>query len=150
MMSGSKRAIELFKGGFNCCQAVLAGLCGELGLKEQIALKIACGFGSGIARRQEICGAVSGAVMVIGLKYGRDRIDDRQAVETTYTLAQTMIREFTELHGSACCRDLLRCDISTAEGRKQAEAAGLFATKCTSYVEDAARLVERIVSPSPA
>lgn len=118
MVSRVKRAAELFGSGYNCCQAVLGAYCDAFGLNEETALKIACGFGSGIARRQEICGAVSGAIMVAGLRHGRTRLDDREAVEKTYHATQSICREFTERHNSIACRELLGCDISTFEGKK--------------------------------
>jgi C_GCAxxG_C_C family probable redox protein len=142
MVSRAQKAAELFDSGFNCCQAVLGAFCGEFGLDEETALKIACGFGSGVARRQEICGAVSGAIMVAGLRHGRARLDDREAVEKTYSAAQSIVSEFIERHGSVACRELLGCDISTAESRRRAEADGLYA-KCALYVKDAALLAAR-------
>jgi C_GCAxxG_C_C family probable redox protein len=78
MTSGKKeKTIDAFRKGFNCSQAVLSSFSPDLGLEKETALKIACGFGAGMAKLQETCGAVTGAVMVLGLKYGKYKEDDK-------------------------------------------------------------------------
>lgn len=138
------RARRMFEGGHLCSQSVLATYGDLYGLDQAAALKIACGLGSGIARTGEVCGAVTGAVMVAGLAHGRVEPQDRDALETTYSAVRRILTGFAAKHGSINCRELLGCDISTPEARKEAEQKGLFATKCTQFVEDAARLVESI------
>jgi len=136
----AERALELFQSGFNCSQAVLAAHSSDFNLDPEIALRLASGFGSGIARRQEMCGAVTGALMVSGLRCGRATLEDTGAVERAYADAQRIIQGFVELHGTVSCRELLGCDLTTSQGRQKAAAAGLFATKCARFVADAARL----------
>jgi len=138
------KAREMFLAGHLCSQAVLAAYCDCFDLDQATALRIACGFGSGIARRQEICGAVSGAIMVAGLKLGRVEAQDLDAVERTYEAVRDIIAKFTEQHGTILCRELLGCDISLPEARREAAERGLFATKCAGYVADGARLAAEI------
>lgn len=138
-MNHTEKAMELFSRGFVCSQAVLGAFCETMGLDERQALKIANGFGGGIARSQQICGAVSGAVMVIGLKYGRADIQNTAAHEETYRKIDNFCERFKELNGSCNCRELLGC--SLAEAREK----GYFSTLCLKYVQDAARLLENLL-----
>ncbi|OGV60762.1 MAG: hypothetical protein A2283_14660 [Lentisphaerae bacterium RIFOXYA12_FULL_48_11] len=81
-------------------------------------MKIACGFGAGMVRRQEICGAVAGRILVLGLKYGRGEGQDRAATEETCAKTQELMRCFEVRHGTCnCCQLLGECDFSTEEGR---------------------------------
>jgi C_GCAxxG_C_C family probable redox protein len=111
-------AVEKFNMGLNCSQAVLSSYCEQLGLDCQTGIKIATGFGGGM-RMGETCGAVTGAFMVLSLKYGNTAIEDTQAKEKTYEKIIEFTKRFRSRVGSATCRELLGCDISTPEGRKQ-------------------------------
>jgi C_GCAxxG_C_C family probable redox protein len=144
-MSKADEAAETFHGGFNCAQAVLAAFAPELGLEHELALRVAGGFGGGIGRMGEVCGAVTGAVLAIGLKYGKYQPEDNAAREKTYALVQEFARRFQERHGHLLCRDLLGCDISTPEGRKQASDSGLHDTLCPQLVRDATEIVEALL-----
>lgn len=129
-----KMASDLFNGGNNCSQAVLTAFASDYGLDEETALKITCGFGSGV-RNAEICGAVSGAVMVIGLKYGYSKEICNQKTEE-------FTAKFKAENGSVVCRKLLNCDISTPAGREKAIAGNLFNTKCLDMVVSAVTILE--------
>jgi len=93
----------------------------------------------------ETCGAVTGALMVIGLKYGMTQAKDEAAREQTYKLAQELAARFKERHRSIICRELLGYDLSSPEGRKAAYDKGLFSTLCPQLVRDAAEIVEEIL-----
>ena len=84
MKSKSEIAVEKFLGGFNCAQSVFYSFCDDLQFDNNTALKIACGFGAGMGRKEEVCGAVSGGVLVLGIKYGRGEKDEKTATELTY------------------------------------------------------------------
>jgi C_GCAxxG_C_C family probable redox protein len=144
-MSRVEEAVTYFKEGFVCSQAVLSAYSMQLGLDRDTALKIADGFGGGMARRGETCGAVTGAFMVIGLKHGRAAVEDAQAHETTYGLVNEFVRRFKLRNGSIVCRELLGCDISTPEGLRSARQQNLFTTVCPKYVRDAAEIIEEIL-----
>jgi C_GCAxxG_C_C family probable redox protein len=144
-MDRATKAMEIFNSGFNCSQSVLAAFCNEFGLHGEIALKIACGFGGGMGRKAKTCGAVTGAFMVIGLKHGQTQSGDKAAKERTYGLLREFADLFAKKHGSIECRELLACDISTPEGFKMADEKGLFKTICPKCVEDAVKILEKIV-----
>ncbi len=138
-------SVKLFRSGFSCSQAVFSAFSESLGLKKELALKIAQPFGGGIAQRGETCGAAAGAFLVIGLKYGRTRPDDTVAKETTYELMHEFIRRFQTAHGSIVCKELLGHDLSTPEGHDQAAEDGLFESLCPELVKSAATLLEELL-----
>lgn len=144
-MSRVEEAVACFKEGFVCSQAVLLAYSVQLGLDRDTALKIADGFGGGIGRMGETCGAVTGAFMVIGLKHGRIAVEDAQAHEKTYGLVNEFVHRFKSRNRSVVCRELLSCDISTPEGLQNARQQNLFATICPGYVRDAAEIIEEIL-----
>lgn len=131
--------------GFSCSQAVFSAFAPQLGLDRDLALKIGSAFGGGIARRGETCGAVTGALMVIGLKYGRTSVEDEQAKEQTYALAQRFVETFTRRNGSIVCQELLGCDISIPEQRELAREREIFSTLCPKLVRDAAEITAHIL-----
>jgi len=129
-----KKASELYGGGLYCSQAVLSAFCDKYGVDENLAYRISCGLNSG-CRCADVCGAVSGAILVIGLKYGDDK-----AVCNLKT--EEYIKIFKEMNGSIKCRDLLGCDISTPNGKEKAISENLFKTRCTDMVISAAQLLD--------
>jgi C_GCAxxG_C_C family probable redox protein len=144
-MSTIEEAVACFKEGFVCSQAVLSVYSAQFGLDHDTALKIADGFGGGMARMGETCGAVTGAFMVIGLKHGRIAVEDTRAHETTYDLMGEFVRRFRSRNGSIVCRELLGCDIGSPEGLQSARQQNLFVTVCPGYVRDAAEILEEIL-----
>ncbi|MFX0163142.1 MAG: C-GCAxxG-C-C family protein [Candidatus Hodarchaeota archaeon] len=142
-MSRVEQAVSCFKEGFSCSQALLSTYGVEFGLDRETALKVSGAFGGGMGRMGETCGAVTGAFMVIGLKYGNTRVDDRQAKEKTYSLVKEFVDKFKSRNGSIVCRELLGCDISTPEGMEIAKEKNLFATLCPKLVSDAAEIIEQ-------
>ena len=137
-------AAELFRNGFLCSQAILATFCASYGLDRNSALKIASGLGSGM-RCAEICGAVSGAVLVIGLKYGYMDAKDRTAKKSCDAKVEEFVRVFTERNkGHIICRDILGCDITTSEGKQKARDEKLFTTVCVDMVVSAATILEEL------
>jgi C_GCAxxG_C_C family probable redox protein len=144
-MSKVEEAVACFKEGFVCSQAVLSVYGEQFGLDRDAALKIADGFGGGMARMGETCGAVTGAFMVIGLKHGRATVEDAQAHETTYRLVNEFVRRFQSRNRSIVCRELLGCDISTPDGLRSARQQNLFTKVCPGYVRDAAEIIEEIL-----
>ena len=133
--------MKSFETGFSCAPAVLTAFSKEYGLPEDISNRIACAFGGGIARRSLTCGAVSGALMVIGLKYGMDKAEDRAAKELTYTKTNEFCKLFIEKYGSVNCTELLGCDLATEDGRKYFKEKMLLTQKCNNYVKDACEIL---------
>ena len=139
------RAASCFEQGFSCTQALLSTYGAEFGLNRETALKVAGAFGGGMAQTAETCGSVTGALMVIGLKYGMTRVEDKQSKFNTYGLAKDFMDKFKSLNGSIVCRELLGYDISTPDGLQAAREKGLFTTLCPKFVKDAAGIVEDIL-----
>ena len=144
-MSKAEEAKKQFEKGFFCAPAVLSTYSEQLGLEKALALKIACGFGAGIGRMGRTCGAVTGALMVIGLKHGQVNLADQESQQTTYTLVKEFIDRFTALHGSIECKELIGYDLSNSGELKLASESGVFKNKCPIFVYDSARILEDVL-----
>jgi len=140
-----KKAVETYLSGFNCSQAVFSSFAPAMGLGEKEALKITSGFGAGICYKGEICGAVSGAYMALGLKYGRWKSEDADSKEKTYALMREFDKQFMARNGSLYCNRLLEGDMSTQEGRKAINDAHRFKTHCPRFVKDAAEIAGNLI-----
>ena len=134
-----------FKGEFNCCQAIIMTYGPEFGLSKDIGMRMGTGFAGGVARHGEVCGAVTGAIMVLGLKHGMTGESDDKARDDTYELVSEFINKFKIMNGSIRCRDLLNCNLSTLEGRQIAKEKDLFNTLCPRFVTDAAEILEEMI-----
>ena len=143
--SKAEEAVACFEKGFVCSQAVFATYAESLGLNSEIALPIADAFGAGMGGMAETCGAVTGAFMVIGLKYGRVHTEDSEAKEKTRRLIKEFVKRFKDRNGSIICKTLLDVDISTDEGMKTANEKGLFDSHCAKFVRDAAEILENLL-----
>jgi len=145
-MEKPETALDSFSKGITCSAAVFSAFSKEMGLEENMARKIACGFGAGISRTGNICGAVSGGIMVIGLKYGKEFPgDDGGATEKTRALTRQFLQEFRQKHGSVNCTEILGHNLSIPAEYDAAAKANLFKTKCPACVHDAAEILERIL-----
>ena len=136
-------AVACFNNGFNCAQAILSTYCKEYGLDEKTALQIACGFGAGMGRLQETCGAVSGAYLLIGLKHGQYLKDDEASKEKTYAMVQKFAQLFVAKNKTTNCRELLGVDLIS--GDKQAVTERV-RDICPRMVRDAAEILESMMS----
>jgi C_GCAxxG_C_C family probable redox protein len=143
-MSKAELAVACFKEGFACSQAVFSTYAPDLGLDRETALKIAAAFGGGIARTGDICGAVSGALMVLSLRHAVTFASEDEK-QKLYNLARELIASFRERNGAIICRQLLNCDLGTPEGHKYAKERKLTATICPKYIRDAAVIVEQLL-----
>jgi C_GCAxxG_C_C family probable redox protein len=144
-MTEAESAVALFREGFSCSQAVFAAFSGEFGLDRETSLKLSQPFGGGMAHLGEACGAVTGAFMVLGLKYGRTKADDLEARDRTYDRMHQFVERFKGLHCSIQCRCLLGLDLGTEEGMAQAREKNLFQTLCVKYVQHAAEILREIL-----
>ena len=146
MKTKSETAAEKFLEGYNCAQAVIYPFCGDLQIDENIALKMACGFGGGMGKKQEVCGAVTGGIIVIGLKYGRGKNDEIASTELTYANTRELMEKFSEKHGSFVCLKLLNgCEIATEEGWKYFVENDLKTRICLEYVQSVVEILETII-----
>ena len=138
-------ALARFREGSTCSQAILSTWGGEFGLERETALRAASAFGGGMAGLGEVCGAVTGALIVIGLKHGQTEAKDKETKQKNYALVRDFTGRFRARNGSLSCRELLGCDLSTAEGMETARSRGLFTERCPRFVRDAAEILEEIL-----
>lgn len=138
-------AVGTFREGFNCSQAILSTYGGEFGLERETALKAAAPFGGGMGSLGEVCGAVTGALVVIGLKYGHTEAKDKETKARAYERTRDFAARFRSRHGALCCRELLGCDLTTAEGMEKARQQGLFTELCPRFVRAAAEILEDVL-----
>jgi C_GCAxxG_C_C family probable redox protein len=137
-------AVSLFNSGFNCSQSVAGAYAEDLGLKQADALKMAAAFGGGIGRSGQTCGAVTGALMVLGMKYGMT-VADPQAKERMYVIAQSFLKHFAARHGSVLCKELLNADISTVEGRAAMRERNTHAAICSPLIADVTAMLDEML-----
>ncbi len=144
-MKDVDKAVEVYRDDYNCAQAICSVYAARFGLDSHLAKRIACGFGAGMGRSAGVCGAVTGALLVLGLGYGMadsTRLDQK---EQTYEKVRDFLTRFEASNGSIVCRDLLGCDISTPEGFREARERGLMTTECERFVAEAARILEELL-----
>ncbi len=139
MSKKTDRVDQIFP-GYNCAQTIFKIFAPELGISENNALKIASGFGGGMACA-ETCGAVTGAYMVIGLKHGHATTDPDDKASTKSKILE-FNRLFTEKYGSLKCRELTGFDISTPSGSEEARLAHVFTEKCPEFIKTSCRIIE--------
>jgi C_GCAxxG_C_C family probable redox protein len=145
-MTKSEKAISKFVGGYNCAQSVFYAFCEDLQTDSDTALKIASGFGGGIGRRGEVCGAVTGGIMALGAKHGRGEKEDGTALGATYDKTRQFMDQFAGKHGSCLCRELLNgCDLTTEEGQTAFREKDLKNKVCIPCVRSAVEMVEKVM-----
>lgn len=146
MESKHEKALSSFHSGLNCAQAVLSAYTEAYKIDNSIALSIATGFGGGMGRLQETCGAVTGAFMVLGVhnckKYSVNA--DRKA--NTYAMVQEFDRKFKAIHGTTSCKSLLGVDLKTEEGQRIHKEQNQHETICSKCISDAVRIVEELTA----
>ena len=141
-LSKTEHAVEQFMLGLNCAQAVVAEFAEELGVDAESACRMACGFGGGMGRTGGTCGAVTGAIMVIGLAVCGPNPPAVDSKIRTYELVRSFLEEFRAEHQAVACRELLGCDVGTPEGHAEAQRLGVFQTRCPTFVESAVEILE--------
>ena len=146
MKSTAETASEKFLSGYNCAQSVLWAFAPRLNFDAEAALKIACGLGAGMGRRQEVCGAVTGGILALGLKFGRGSSDDRSVMEKAYAKTQELMRRFEAAHGTCTCRQLLEgCDLTTEAGRSEFKTRDMLRQKCEPCVRAVCDILEDLL-----
>jgi len=143
-VSKSDKAAEMMGAGYNCAQAVSTTYGTAYGVPEETIARMATGFGGGIGRTDNICGAVSGAIMVLGLRFGAGSPDETDAKTRTSIMAAEFIKEFTRRYGAASCTGLLGYNMSVPGEAAKASAANAFAG-CRDIVRNAGNLLEEFL-----
>ncbi len=146
MKTKSEIAVSKFNEGFNCAQAVVFSFCDDLNFDKDTALNVACGFGAGMGRKEEVCGAVTGSIIALGIKYGRTELSDTVSTETTYQKTRELMDGFELKHGSVICRKLLGgVELTTEKGQKQFKEMDLRNKVCVHCVRNAVEILEEIM-----
>lgn len=140
-----EKAAQLFSTGYNCCQSVLMALCEASGLDKELAARLGTGFGVGMARGGT-CGAVSGAVLLLGLAGGSGGPDAAGVKAATYARVRDFYDRFIARHGSILCRELIGLDPSSPDGLARAREEKRFQTVCLPLVRDAVTLVREVLA----
>lgn len=150
-MSRGEEAAENFLRGCNCCQSVLVTFARETGLDEGTAMALASGFGGGMGRLREVCGAVTGAFMVLGMVYGQKGLPTYQEKCALYGRIQDFAAEFQEKNHSIICRELL-AGIASDETKNPEPRTPEYYKKrpCGLLIRDAAQLLEEYLKENPA
>lgn len=143
-MTHIEKAKDLFGRKFHCSQAVFAAFAEELGITEKQALKIGACLGSGM-RKGEVCGACTGALLALGLRFGQADEEDIESRLKTNEVTDRFLAEFKKENGSYMCKELLGCDLSTQEGIAMAVEKKLFTEFCPKMVESATKIAEDIL-----
>ena len=139
------KAVNTFEKGYNCSQSVLSTYAKDFNIDTEAALRLAAPFGGGIARLGNTCGAVSGALMVLGLSVKIDQDNIKVSKDEAYLLALEFITKFEDHFGSTFCKELLKCDIGTPEGYKLALETGIFSAQCAEFVRVSAEIVWELI-----
>jgi C_GCAxxG_C_C family probable redox protein len=143
-MERAEHARNLFLSGHNCAQSVLLSFADELKYSRELALKISAGFGGGMGKKQETCGAVTGAVMVLGLINGERTNNNDELLPKAYNSVKELFRQFTEAFDSTRCGDLTGCDLNTPDGAVQFREERIRETICADCVARAVQIVESV------
>lgn len=140
----AERAVDYYSRNFNCTQGVFTTYAIEHGIDEKLALKLATNFGGG-ARKGEMCGAVSGALMVLGLLYGHSESDDLDTKAKAYVMAEEYMNRFIKKNGSVVCRELLGYDLSKPEEKAVILEKNLFHTMCPNLICSAVEILDEFL-----
>lgn len=144
MSERADQAVALFLQGCNCAQSVLVCCAEGRGLPREIALRVAQAFGGGIGRTGNLCGALTGALMCVGLKCAALEPSDRASKARSAEMAQWVMDEFERRNGSLLCRELTGADLRTSEGQKHFRDSDALHKVCAKVVRDGVEIVEEL------
>jgi len=139
-------ALDRFGSGYNCAESTLIGVVEALGIESECVPRVATPFGGGMGRYGEVCGAITGALVAMGLKIGRTGDDDTAARDRVYPRVVRLMRAFEIEYGSVECRALTGCDMLTPEGRERFQAENIHANICAKSVAFCARTAVEIIT----
>lgn len=146
-MTEKEKASKLFLQGYNCSQSVFTAFAYRFDIDDETALKISAGLGGGVGRLREVCGAVSGAAMVIGSLVSATQGDDEENKKRNYELVREFTDRFTARNKSIICRELLALSANTVEPAKPDSRTAEYYKKrpCLRLVEDAAEILMQLI-----
>ncbi len=147
-MNHEIEAAQLFVNNYNCAQAIAVAFRDVTGLSEEFSAKMASSFGGGMGRMREVCGAVSGMLLVAGLLYGYGTPDDGADKKAHYALVQKLANRFREENGSIICRELLKNPPS--DPNPTPRTAEFYRVRpCTKMVMSAAQILDDYIRENP-
>ncbi len=136
-----EQAVAFYQQGYTCAQSILASFAARYGLPQNLAFRLGEPFGAGTSCTGDMCGSVTGAILVLGLQYGSTLSTDDVARSRTYQRVHELVHRFQEFHGSIQCTDLLEYNLSDPEQFKTVCEKGLFSQRCPIFVRDAAQIL---------
>jgi C_GCAxxG_C_C family probable redox protein len=145
-MSRSENAKDLFLSGYNCAQSVLLSFADDLKFSKELAQKMAVGFGGGMGKQQETCGAVTGAIMVLGMLKGEEVNNNDELKSASYSAVKDLTRDFVAEYKTTQCRELIGCDLNTPEGSAKFKEDKIMETVCAGCVKKAVQIVENLTA----
>ncbi|MCE5174590.1 MAG: C-GCAxxG-C-C family protein [Bacteroidales bacterium] len=145
MNQHEEKAVQSFRSGLNCAQAVITAYADRLHFDYKQALCLSCGFGGGMGRLQETCGAVTGAFMILGFHNCKKYSNNKDRKNGTYAMVQKFAASFKEKNGKTDCRSLLGCDLTTEEGQKYLKEHNLHETICEKCILDAIAITDELI-----
>ena len=145
-MNRAEKAEKLFKEGYNCSQAVVGAFSDKLSLDKETLMKLSSSFGGGMGRLREVCGAVSGMFVVLGLIKGYNSPDDNDGKKAHYENIQALAKEFEEENGSRICRELLGLSVKKEEPTPEKRTEEYYKKRpCVEMVKSAVAILEKII-----
>ena len=145
-MKKSELAVKSFVEGNSCAQAILTTYCSDVGLSQSQAYRIGVAFGGGMGRKQNTCGAITGGVVLLGMKYGNSEAGEPELKEQTSQIVFEFISECEAALGCSSCKDLLKIDLKNPNERNMATQSGLFDRVCNNAVEKTAVILEKYLN----
>ena len=139
------KALSAFEMNFNCCQSVLSACADAVKIDKDTSLMLASGFGGGMSRQGNTCGAVVGAYMAIGLLVGNTNPDDESKKEIVHNLITEFNKDFIRLNKYTNCRELLGKDMSKPDELEYLRENKIFANRCPKFVGDASKILDEII-----
>jgi len=139
------KAIESFRSGLNCSQSVVNAYAEEMNVDNEFAMSVSCGFGGGMGRLQETCGAVTGAFMVFGIYNCKKFNDNKERKSKTYEMVQRFSHKFKAIHGVMDCRTLMNCDLNTEEGMRYVVENNIHEKVCEKCIKDSIGIIEEMI-----
>lgn len=147
-MTKAEYAKQLFTEGYNCAQAVMIAFAEDFGLDKDTAALISSGFGGGMGRMREVCGAVSGMTMAASMLFGYSDPKAKLEKKESYQTVQALMNQFKEKNGSYICRELLGLDKKADTPPTPEERTQQYYKKrpCALLVYDAAEILENYIA----
>ncbi len=147
-MNYEERALEVFSKPCNCGQAIMVGFAPRFGWEPEFARGLGRSLGGGLGRLGLVCGAVSAAIILLGLACEAPA-EERPRNDAAYQAVREFAARFQALHGAIDCRALLGIDVGSEAGQAEARAQGLFLNRCPLFVRDAARILTEMLAEKP-